>query len=97
MVPCFADEIMNRSHPQRNTDETAWANRGLQLAFLKRGVPDGVVPVRGTVPVLALHLDTKSFRIIGLRLPYAPPSLLLGSCLGTWLAGLGFPGHELGR
>jgi len=26
--------------------------------------------------VLALHLDTKSFRIIGLRLPYATPSLL---------------------
>src|SRR6266478_1533054 len=32
MVPCFVDEIMNRSHPQRNTDETSWANRGLQLA-----------------------------------------------------------------
>ena len=55
--------------------------------LLTRGVPGGVVPVRGTVPVLALHLHTKSFRIIGLRLPYAPPLLLLGSCLGTWLAG----------
>jgi len=32
MVPCFVDEIMNRSHPQRNTDENSWANRGLQLA-----------------------------------------------------------------
>src|SRR5258707_4114038 len=37
--------------------------------------------------VLALHLHTKSFLRIVLRLPYAPPSLLLGSCLGTWLAG----------